>query len=212
MESVKVSNNMLARMPVYLNYIKGLPKSTQNISATKIANALGLGEVSVRKDLAKVSDAGRCKMGYSCDVLISDIENFLDIKSMMNAVVVGKGELLQVVFHYEGFESAGLNIVAAFDVASGKKRNSLNKNIYPMSNLESFCKEQEIRIGIILVPPEEAQEVCDQLISVGVDGIWNFTPIHLNVPEGVVVQNESFAVSITKMKMQLKEKDTVCEL
>lgn len=81
-----------------------------------------------------------------------------------------------------------------------------------MSHLENFCKEQKIRIGIILVPQEDAQKVCDQLISVGVDGIWNFTPVHLNVPEGVVVQNESFAVSITKMKMQLKEKDTVCEL
>jgi hypothetical protein len=32
------------------------------------------------------------------------------------------------------------------------------------------------------------------------------------VPEGVVVQNESFAVSITKMKMQLKDKDAVGEL
>ena len=212
MESVKVSNNMLARMPVYLNYIKGLPKGTQNISATKIANALGLGEVSVRKDLAKVSDGGRCKMGYSCDELIRDIENFLDIKSKMNAVVVGKGDFLQVMFQREGFDSVGLNIVAGFDVACAKKRTVLNKNIYPLNHLESFCEEQKIRIGIILVPPEEAQKVCDQLISVGVDGIWNFTPVHLNVPEGVIVQNESFAVSITKIKMQLKEKDTVCEL
>ena len=212
MESVKISNNMLARMPVYLNYIKGLPKSTQNISATKIANALGLGEVSVRKDLAKVSDGGRCKMGYSCDALISDIENFLEIKSMVNAVVVGKGDLLQVMFQHEGFETLGLNIVAGFDIAAGKKKNSLNRNIYPLSHLEGFCKEQDIRIGIILVPSENAQEICNQLISVGVDGIWNFTPVHLNVPENVVVQNESFAVSITKMKMQLKEKDTVCEL
>ena len=151
MESVKVSNNMLARMPVYLNYIKGLPKSTQNISATKIANALGLGEVSVRKDLAKVSDGGRCKMGYSCDELIRDIENFLDIKSKMNAVAVGKGELLQVAFQYEGFESVGLNMAAGFDIACGKKRTCLNNNIYPMSHLENFCKEQKIRIGIILV-------------------------------------------------------------
>jgi redox-sensing transcriptional repressor len=212
MESVKVSNNMLARMPVYLNYIKSLPKSTQNISATKIADALGLGEVSVRKDLAKVSDGGRCKMGYSCDELIRDIENFLDIKSKMNAVMVGKGDFLQVMFQREGYETAGLNIVAGFDVACGKKRTVLNKNIYPLSHLESFCKEQDIRIGIILAPPEDAQEVCDQLIFAGVDGIWNFTPIHLNVPEGVVVQNESFAVSITKMKMQLKDKDAVGEL
>ena len=79
MDSKKFSNNMLTRMPIYLNYIKGLPKSTKNISATKIANASGFGEVSVRKDLAKVSDGGRCKLGYVCEELINDIEEFLDM-------------------------------------------------------------------------------------------------------------------------------------
>ena len=97
MESKKISNNMLARMPLYLNYIKALPESTINISATKIASALGLGEVSVRKDLAKVSDGGRCKLGYPCEELIKDIESFLGVKSTINAVVAGKGEMLQLL-------------------------------------------------------------------------------------------------------------------
>lgn len=209
MESKKVSNNMLARMPVYLNYIKGLPKSTQNISATKIANALGLGEVSVRKDLAKVSNGGRCKLGYPCDALIRDIENFLGIKSTINAVAVGKGELLQVVFNYDGFKTTGLNVAAGFDTASSKKRTASDGNIYPISKLEDFCKEHEIHIGIIMVSAEDAQNVCDQLIALGVEGIWNFTPVHLNVPEHIVLQNESFTASITKMKMQLNERISV---
>ncbi len=210
MESKKVSNNMLARMPIYLNYIKGLPKSTQNISATKIASALGLGEVSVRKDLAKVSDGGRCKLGYPCDALIRDIENFLGIKSTVNGIVIGNGEMLQVMFQYGGFKDAGLNIVAGFDITSGKKRMVSDKSIYPMNRLESFCKEHEITIGIIMVPAESAQQTCDQLVALGIEGIWNFTPVHLNVPEGVILQNESFTASITKMKMQLKEKVTAC--
>lgn len=210
MESKKVSNNMLARMPIYLNYIKGLPKSTQNISATKIANALGLGEVSVRKDLAKVSDGGRCKLGYPCDALIRDIEDFLGIKSTINAVIVGKGEMLQVLFNYEGFEAAGLNIVAGFDFACTKKKMILDKKIYPMNRLESFCKEHEIQIGVIMTSAEDAQEVCDHMVVLGVEGIWNFTPAHLNVPAHVVLQNESFTASITKMKMQLKEKTAAC--
>ena len=54
---------MLTRMPIYLNYIKGLPKSTKNISATKIANALGFGEVSVRKDLGKFLMAADANWG-----------------------------------------------------------------------------------------------------------------------------------------------------
>lgn len=116
MDSKKFSNNMLTRMPIYLNYIKGLPKSTKNISATKIANALGFGEVSVRKDLAKVSDGGRCKLGYVCEELINDIEEFLDIRSLMNAVIVGKEDMVQPFLGYEGFSYSGLNIIAAFGV------------------------------------------------------------------------------------------------
>ena len=198
---------MLARMPIYLNYIKGLPQSTKNISATKIASALGLGEVSVRKDLAKVSDGGRCKLGYPCDELINDIEAFLGVKSTIDAVVIGKGELVQILLNYEGFEVSGLNIVAGFDMNCNVKCTNEDRVVYPLNQLETFCAEHDIRIGIIMVPSEEAQAVCDRLVAWGIEGIWNFTPVHLNVPEHVVLQNESFTASITRLRMQLKEKN-----
>lgn len=207
MDSKKVSNNMLARMPIYLNYIKGLPENTKNISATKIASALGLGEVSVRKDLAKISDGGRCKLGYSCEKLINDIESFLGVKSTINSIVAGKGEVLQLLLTYEGFENAGLKIVAGFDMDCSKKRSIGEKTIYPVNKLEDFCKENSIHIGIIIVPAENAQDICNLLVSTGIEGIWNFTPVHLTVPEHVVLQNESLTASVTKLRMQLKEKN-----
>lgn len=206
MESNRVSNNMLARMPVYLNYIKSLPNSTKNISATKIANALGLGEVSVRKDLAKVSDGGRCKLGYSCEELIKDIESFLGVKSTIDAVVVGKDEMLQFLLNYEGFEASGLRLLAGFDLNCKEQCGLTGKEVYPICKLEDFCEVHSPQIGIIMVASEEAQQVCDKLVSTGVEGIWNFTPVHLNVPEHVVLQNECFTASITKLRMQLKEK------
>ena len=206
MESKKVSNNMLARMPIYLNYIKALPETTKNISATKIANALGLGEVSVRKDLAKVSDGGRCKLGYPCDELINDIESFLGVKKALKAVVVGKGEMLQVLLNYGGFENAGLNVVAAFDISLDKNRSVKEQKVFGIQKLEEICEENNVSIGIIMTAADDAQEICDLLISKGIEGIWNFTPVHLSVPEHVVLQNESFTASITKFRMQLKER------
>lgn len=206
MESKKVSNNMLARMPIYLNYIKALPETTKNISATKIANALGLGEVSVRKDLAKVSDGGRCKLGYPCDELINDIESFLGVKKALKAVVVGKGEMLQVLLNYGGFENAGLNVVAAFDTSLDENRSVKEQKVFGIQKLEEICEENNVSIGIIMTAADDAQEICDLLISKGIEGIWNFTPVHLSVPEHVVLQNESFTASITKFRMQLKER------
>lgn len=207
MDSKKVSNNMLERMPVYLNYIKSLPKSTKNISATKIATALGLGEVSVRKDLAKVSDGGRCKLGYNCEELIDDIENFLDIKNTMNTIVAGKGELLQIVLGYDGINESGVRLLAGFDLNSMKKRQIGDKTVYPIDKMSNFCSENKIDVGIIMIPAEDAQLVCDQMIEAGVEAIWNFTPVHLNVPQHVVVQNENMITSVIKMRMQLKEKN-----
>ena len=209
MESKKVSNNMLTRMPAYLNYLKSLPQSTKNISATKIANALALGEVLVRKDLAKISDGGRCKLGYVCEELIQDIEKFLDVKSLIDAIIVGKGELVQILLNYNGLTDSGVNVLAGFDMDCSKKRRSEEKNIYPIDKIQSFCAEHRIEMGILMVPAEYAQEACEQLVLAGVKAIWNFTPVYLNVPKEVVVQNENIITSIIKLRMQLKERNEI---
>lgn len=206
MEAKKVSDNMLARLPVYLNYIKTLPESTTNVSATKIANALGLGEVSVRKDLAKVSKGGRCKLGYPCEELINDIERFLGLKNNMDAIVVGRGELIQSLLRYSGFEHFGLNVVAGFDGKCTRTYGAAGEKIYPLNKMEEFLKKNEVQMGVLMVPAAEAQAVCDQLVACGVPAIWNFTSVHLNVPEEVIVQNESMTVSVTKLRMQMKER------
>ena len=57
-----VSKQTLQRLPQYLNFLKSMPRAgAANISATAIAEALGLGDVQVRKDLALVSSGGRPK-------------------------------------------------------------------------------------------------------------------------------------------------------
>ena len=74
MEEKKVSKSVLKRLPGYLAYLKNMPENAPtHISATALANALGMGEVQVRKDLAMVSDGGRPKIGYLRETLIDDI-------------------------------------------------------------------------------------------------------------------------------------------
>ena len=97
MESTKISRTLLKRLPVYLNHLKSLPGEDCNVSATAIANALGLGDVQVRKDLAKVSSEGRRRTGRSRDKLILDIEKYLDCTSATTSVIVGAGKLGQAL-------------------------------------------------------------------------------------------------------------------
>lgn len=209
MESTKISRTLLKRLPMYLNHLKTLPGEDCNVSATAIANALGLGHVLVRKDLAKVSHGGRRRTGRSKEQLIQDIENYLDFTSATSTVIVGTGPMGQALLDYSGFENSGLNIMACFDPDTNADRPDAKKPTYPMSRLASFCKCYDVRIGIIAVPAEEAQSVCDKLVDCGIEAIWNFAPIHLTVPKDVVLQNENLAVSISTLRMRLKSRDDI---
>lgn len=207
----EVSKSVLKRLPGYLAYLKSVPEgSSPYISATALANALGMGEVQVRKDLAMVSDGGRPKIGYLRESLIEDIEQFLGYDNATDAVLIGAGKLGQALLGYKGFDEYGLNILAAFDIAPAADKTVDGKPILPMTKLEGFCRSHKVLMGIITVPEAHAQEVCDTLIANGIKAIWNFAPTHLDVPDHILVQYENMATSLAVLSMhlqaQIKEK------
>ena len=211
MERKEVSKSVLKRLPVYLSYLKSLPEgSATYISATALANALNMGEVQVRKDLAMVSDGGRPKIGYLRESLMEDISQFLGYDNTTDAVLVGAGRLGQALLGYSGFGAYGLNIRAAFDVDPSVGNPAEGKPIFPMEQMGAFCRTNKILMGIITVPVQFAQQVCDQMIACGIQAIWNFAPVHLDVPENILVQNENMATSLAVLSMhlqaQIKEK------
>lgn len=211
MERKEISKSVLKRLPGYLAYLKSIPDgASPHISATALANALGMGEVQVRKDLAMVSDGGRPKIGYPRETLIDDIEQFLGYDNTTDAVLIGAGKLGQALLGYSGFAAYGLNILAAFDVAPCADSTEDGKPIFHVDQLEVFCRTHKVLMGIITVPGEHAQSVCDKLIDCGIKAIWNFAPTHLEVPANILVQHENMATSLAVLSMhlqaQIKEK------
>lgn len=205
MQRKEISKSVLKRLPGYLAYLKTLDGEEHTyISATALANALGMGEVQVRKDLAMVSDGGRPKIGYPREMLIDDIEQFLGYDNTTDAVLIGAGKLGQALLGYNGFDEYGLNILAAFDTHPSADHTEEGKPIFSTDRLESFCKEHKVLMGIITVPAAHAQEVCDRLIACGIKAIWTFAPTHLDVPENILVQYENMATSLAVLSMHLK--------
>ena len=205
MEQKMISKSVLKRLPGYLAYLKNMPETAPaHISATALANALGMGEVQVRKDLAMVSDGGRPKIGYLRESLIDDIEQFLGYDNTTDAILIGAGKLGQALMGYKGFDEYGLNILAAFDKNPKMEQTEEGKPVYHISKLASFCRSHKVLMGIITVPAEGAQEVADQLIAGGIKAIWNFSPIHLEVPPGFLVQNENMATSLAVLSVHLQ--------
>lgn len=211
MENKGISKAVLKRLPGYLAYLKSIQDPVSPyISATALANALGMGEVQVRKDLAMVSDGGRPKVGYLRDSLIDDIEQFLGYDNTTDAILIGAGKLGQALCGYKGFDAYGLNILAAFDAFPPAAVTEEGKPIYPMSRLAQFCHANKVLMGIITVPAASAQQVCNEMIAAGIKAIWNFAPTHLDVPADILVQNENMATSLAVLSMhlqaQIKEK------
>lgn len=200
-----VSSVVLSRLPTYLSYLKTLPASTRYISATGIAKALALGEVSVRKDLSSICDIGRPKIGYSVSELTVIIESFLGYDRMDTAIIAGAGKLGRALLDYGGFGGYGLEILAAFDRAvTGEERSDTGKRILPMESLEPFCRAHPVQIGIIAVPAGQAQSVCSRLLENHIRAIWSFAPCSLTVPPEIAVQYENMALALAHLKIQIK--------
>jgi len=203
-----VSKATIQRLPMYLNCLKAKQQENiKNISARVIADELRFNEVQVRKDFASVSNfGGRPKTGYETDVLIADIEDFLGYNNPKNAVLVGVGQLGSALLSYRGFEEYGLNIVAGFDINPKVVSLDINgKHIFHLDDIEKVCSKLGVKIGIITVPMQNAQMVCNRLVQSGILAIWNFAPAHLKVPKNILVHNENMAVSLAFLSKHLEE-------
>lgn len=204
MDKASVSKATLSRLPQYYRCLKGLPlEQFHYISATAIARMLELGEVQVRKDLAAVSGAGKPRLGYETAELIRKLEEWLGCKKLTPAVLVGAGKLGRALLHNDEFERYGVQIIAAFDCNEQAISIDGKVEILPMNQFEVFCKSRNVKLGIITVGEGSAQAVCDQMIQNGITAIWNFAPCKLEVPSGILLQNENLALSLAHLSNQL---------
>lgn len=195
----------LQRMPVYLNYLKSMPKSDKFVSSGHIAEALGLGEVLVRKDLAFTAAVGRPRVGYLTEELISAIEEVLCYNGKRHAVIVGYGALGKAILGYAGFGYYGIEIVAAFDSDEKKTGdNPYGKPVYHISEAAREIPRLNAKLAIICVPAASAQEVANLLIDSGVKAILNFAPTTLKTPEDVEVRQIDVAANLAILSSSIK--------
>lgn len=203
-----VTTQALRRMPYYIQQLKMLEnENIVTVSAPRIAERLNLNEVQVRKDFAAVSSSkGKPKSGFSVSELLHNMEKILGYDNINEAVLVGTDSLAQALLTHEGIMNYGLKIVAAFDINAMETETEINGiKILPSDKISNLCRRMKINIGIITVSAKQAQVACDQLVAGGVLAIWNFAPVHLSVPDYVLVQDENFAASLAILSKHVKK-------
>lgn len=208
---ISISTQALARMPYYLHYLNQLRnEGVEIIASPTIASDLSLNEVQVRKDFAAISTTkGKPKTGFMIQDLIYNMEHLLGYHNVKDAVLVGAGSLGKALLSFKGFESLGMNIIAAFDNNEELIGSQLSgKKVLSHEKISSVCRRLNVNIGIITVPADQAQMACDQLVAGGILAIWNFAPVHLMVPSNIMVQNENMAASLAILSKHLQDKIT----
>ncbi len=195
----------IRRIPSYLRLLYEYRSNGQEwISATDIAERLSLKPIQVRKDMAFTGITGKPKKGFVVKDLIKSIRGFLGWDSISDAIIVGTGALGSALIGYTGFSEHGLNIVGAFDNDPSKIGSFIHgKQIFSTNEISSLVARINIRIGIITVPACAAQDVADELVSAGIEGIWNFSPVKLRVPDNVIVQKEDLSSGLAVLSVKL---------
>lgn len=205
------------RFPSYLRILRQCQnEGMEYISATVLADELGLKPIQVRKDISYTGIEGKPKVGFVVDELIDYITHSLGWDNSAEALIVGVGNLGKAISMYEGFEAYGLSIVAAFDNDPNKIGTKVGSLVVRSTDdLKSFIEESGIKIAVIAVPASCAQGVADNLVKCGIKGIWNFAPKDLKIPSDVVMQRTdlatSFAVLSVKMRKMFGQQGTLID-
>ncbi|HHU92169.1 MAG TPA: redox-sensing transcriptional repressor Rex [Halanaerobiaceae bacterium] len=192
----------IERLPLYYRCLEKLSAYEQDevVSSRELGERLGIPPTQVRKDLSYYGEFGRRGVGYDIEDLKKSLAKILGINKTWPAVLVGAGNLGRALVNYEGFQKMGLQITDVIDADLDKIGNNVGEiTVRSTKDLAEIVKNKQVKIGIIAVPVNAAQEVTDLLIAAGIKSIWNFAPTRLVVPEGILVRNEDLSVGIVSL-------------
>ena len=202
-----VSVAVIRRLPRYHRYLGDLLREGKGrISSAELSRIMGVTASQIRQDFNCFGGFGQQGYGYNIKYLHSKIGELLGMKEGYRAVIVGAGNLGRAFASTHMFERRGVSVVALFDSdpsVIGSEYGGLK--VYDVKNLGSYCKENNISIGVLTVPKECAYECSVVMVDAGVRGIWNFANMELSLKDkNVVVQNVHMGDSLMTLCFGMK--------
>lgn len=203
----EIPRKTVYRLSTYLRCLAPLrEKKIQTVSSEALAKVAGVKPTQLRKDLAYFGTFGTRGLGYDVAELSRRIADELGTSRLQPVILVGLGNLGMALLSYRGFEKEGFEILAAFDAEPNRRRDKSTAHpVYGMDKLPEFVPEHAVKMAILAVPAEAAQEVANVLVECGVLGILNFSPIVLHVPEEVMVNNVNLAIELENLSYFIQE-------
>lgn len=185
-----VSRKTVQRLSRYRRILTDLQKTgTTSIYSHQLAHIAGVSAAQVRRDFMVIGYSGSPNRGYQLDTCLASIESLLDGTARQDVALVGLGRLgRSVLAHFAGRRPL-LRIAAGFDTNPAMIGTTVEGcPVHAMADLEGIVRQKNIRVAILAVPPEVAQQAADSLVRAGVRSIVDFTAVPLRLPEEIFVR------------------------
>lgn len=182
---------VVRRLPLYARTLAYLQQEgVESVSSQELGKRINVTAAQIRKDLSYFGQLGKQGIGYKVDELLQHINRILGLSQDWNVVLVGVGHLGQAIARYSGFSEKGIHIVGLFDADPGKVGTEFNGlTIRHINDIDAVAHQHNVRMAIVAVSADHAQEVVDMLVKAGVEAILNYAPVSVQVPSGVWVRH-----------------------
>jgi redox-sensing transcriptional repressor len=203
--TTNIPDIVISRLPIYLRALERLSQEGHQVTSShELGKRLGISSAQIRKDLSHFGGFGKQGTGYKIPFLKDQLRQVLNVEGDWEIALVGAGDLGSAVARYRGFKDRGFHISYVFDASPEKVGRKLGGfTVLPMERLQETIRQNYIRIAMVAVPAESAQNVANLLIEAGVRGILSYAPINLNVPDTVFVQYIDPVIQLQRMTFYL---------
>jgi redox-sensing transcriptional repressor len=200
-----IPNPAVRRLSLYLRQLESFKKKgRRTISSKQLGESLNLTDAQVRKDLAYFGQFGHPGIGYRVEELIGQVKRILGTDKTRNVMLVGAGNLGRALMAYRGFDAKGFRLVAVFDNDSSKVGHQFGDFIVqPLAELQATAERMDIRLAIMAVPADVAQDVADHLVDAGIRGLLNFAPVSIQVRPDIALNAVDLAVQLEQLSFQV---------
>lgn len=204
----RISESTVRRLSLYLRFLQEAhARGEETISSEGLASRGGTTSAQVRKDFSVFGSFGKRGLGYSVAELLRAVEEILGLHRRWRVALVGAGKIGSALFSYRNFQRRGFDIVAVFDTDQSKIGSVWSElRVRPDSEMERVLREESIEIVVVAVPADAAQSVVDRVVASGVQGILNFAPVRLKVPDSVSLRNVDMVMEMEGLTFALNNR------
>ena len=206
MQEKEISQAVIRRMPRYYRYLgELLEDGVERISSNDLSKRMNVTASQIRQDLNNFGGFGQQGYGYNVKFLYEEIGKILGLNQKHNIIVIGAGNLGQALANYVKFEKLGFVITALFDVNPALEGVTVRGiKIHMLDELEDYCKDHVVDIAALTMPKEKADAIAIRLVNLGIQAIWNFAHVDLDlIDKDVVVENVHLSDSLMQLSYNI---------